>query len=490
MKEVLSDKQRLESLYHGRFELIKPRGDRMEEECGIIGAFDPDGDSVTDILYYGLYALQHRGQEAAGIATSDGENITYYKNQGLVTECFEDDERYKYLKDGHIGIGHVRYSTAGDKSVVNAQPLFVHFKGGDLALAHNGNLINAECIRSRLEEQGYIHQTNVDTEVIAGLVARRASTLTIEKSLEETSKDLRGSYALVVLEKDKLIAMRDPLGIRPLALGRVGNVYVVASESCVFDTLNGELIRDLHPGEILTIDKDGLHSTRTQVPLESKLCVFEFVYFARSDSIIDGVSVYKAREEAGRRLALRDNVKADIVVGVPDSAFPAAIGYSKQSGIPFIEGLVKNRYVGRTFIQPGQQKRERSVKIKLNALKRNVQGKRIVLVDDSIVRGTTSKKIVEMLKSAGALEVHMRISSPVVTNPCYFGIDIAESKQLIGSGHNVEEIRKAIGADSLEYLTIEDLMKTVEGSSCGFCTGCFTGNYPMNVDTESKYCPF
>ena len=471
------------------FELIKPRGDRMPEECGVIAAFDPMGRPVNDLLYYGLYALQHRGQESAGIAVSDGKAIHYHKDKGLVTECFDREDWVEQMGEGHLGIGHVRYSTAGDKRVVNAQPLVVHYKGGELALAHNGNLVNADRIRSSLEQMGVIHQTDVDTEVIANLIARRGD-LPLAEGIEAASRDIRGSYALVVMVADRIIAMRDPLGIRPLALGRVDGAYVVASESCAFDCMGGEMIRDLHPGEILVIDCDGLHSIQTQVPLHSDLCIFEFVYFARPDTQMDGISVYAAREAAGRRWAMAYPAQADLVIGVPDSALPAAIGYAKQSGIPYGEGLAKNRYVGRTFIQPKQSMREESVKIKLNALRRNVQGKRVVMVDDSIVRGTTSRKIVEMLRSAGAREVHMRISSPPVTHPCFFGIDIAERSQLIGASHDVEGIRAAIGADSLAYLTLPDLMRTVEGSGCGFCHGCFDGHYPMDVGQARQYCPF
>ncbi|MGI6004967.1 MAG: amidophosphoribosyltransferase [Christensenellales bacterium] len=475
---------------HGgaRFELLKPRGDRMSEECGVIGAFDPTGAPVGDILYYGLYALQHRGQESAGIAVSDGAKIHYLKDKGLVTECFQSGAALEDLGAGYLGIGHVRYSTAGDKQMVNAQPLVIRYGGGDLALAHNGNLINAGAIRGYIQSRGGILQTDVDTEVIANLIARR-SHMPLVEALSATSADIQGSYALVLLTEDKLLAMRDPLGIRPLALGKAGDAYVVASESCAFDAVGGELIRDIRPGEILVADRDGLHSHQTQVPLHSDLCIFEFVYFARTDTQMDGISVYEAREKAGMLLAKKHPVEADIVVGVPDSAIPAAIGYSKASGIPYGEGLAKNRYVGRTFIQPQQAQREESVKIKLNALKKNVQGKRVVLVDDSIVRGTTSRKIVEMLRSAGAREVHMRISSPQVTHPCYFGIDIAEPTELIGAGMDVEGIRQRIGADSLAYLTLGDLLKTVEGSGCGFCHGCFNGNYPMDVENLRGYEP-
>jgi amidophosphoribosyltransferase len=328
--------------------------------------------------------------------------------------------------------------------------------------------------------QGSIFQTTLDTEIIASLIARKGGDLI--EAIKHAMLRIKGSYALVVMTKDKLIGVRDPLGVRPLALGKLGDAYVLASESCAFDAMGAEFIRDVRPGELVVIDCEGLTSVRTEAPPYSKLCIFEFVYFARTDSVIDGISVYQARENSGRLLARRFPVEADIVSGVPDSAITAAIGYAKESGIPYGESLAKNRYVGRTFIQPSQERRENGVKIKLNALRRNVQGKRVVLLDDSIVRGTTSRKIVEMLRRAGAREVHMRISSPPVRFPCYFGIDTPKSSQLIGANHSIEEIRKIIGADSLEYLGMADLMKTVEGSGCGFCKGCFDGDYPVPVE--------
>ena len=455
----------------------KPWNDVMPEECGIVGVYDEGGASAVDSLYYGLYALQHRGQESAGMAVSDGKELRHHKAMGLVNEVFGDEETRQKLGTGHIGIGHVRYSTSGASELINSQPLVVRYSEGTIALAHNGNLINAEEIRSELEGLGSIFQTSLDTEVIASLIARKGGELV--EAIKSAMKRIKGSYALVIMTKDKLIAVRDPLGIRPLALGRMGSAYMLASETCAFDAAGAEFIRDVRPGEIIVIDRDGLTSIRTEAPLESKLCIFEFVYFARTDSVIDGISVYQARENAGRLLAKRYPVAADIVSGVPDSAITSALGFAKESGIPFGESLAKNRYVGRTFIQPDQSQREEGVKIKLNALRRNVQGKRVVLLDDSIVRGTTSRKIVEMLRMAGAREVHMRISSPPVKFPCYFGIDTPSADQLIGSNNSIEQIRKIIGADSLEFLSMADLLKTVEGSGCGFCRGCFDGNYPM-----------
>ncbi len=459
---------------------LKPWTDTMPEECGIVGYYDGNGENVAESLYYSLYALQHRGQESAGIALADGRELRNYKAMGLVNEVFGDEETMARLGAGHVGIGHVRYSTSGASELTNSQPLVVRYSEGTIALAHNGNLVNAESIRADLERQGNIFQTTLDTEVIASLIARHGGELT--EAIKYAMGLIRGSYALVVMTRDKLIGVRDPLGIRPLALGRVDDAYVLASESCAFDAAGAEFIRDVRPGELIVIDKDGLSSQRTETPLESKLCIFEFVYFARTDSVIDGISVYQARENAGRLLAKRFPAHADLVSGVPDSAITSAIGFAKESGIPFGESLAKNRYVGRTFIQPQQVKREEGVKIKLNALRRNVQGKRIVLLDDSIVRGTTSRKIVEMLRMAGAREVHMRVSSPPVTHPCYFGIDTPNTAQLIGANHSIEEIRKLIGADSLEFLPMADLLKTVEGSGCGFCRGCFDGNYPVPVE--------
>jgi amidophosphoribosyltransferase len=459
---------------------LKPWNDVMPEECGIVGIYDDGGATVGEAMYYGLYALQHRGQESAGMAISDGREVRHYKAMGLVNEVFGDEDAMNRLGRGHLGIGHVRYSTTGASELMNSQPLVVRYSEGTIALAHNGNLVNAESLRSELEAQGNIFQTTLDTEIIASLIARKGGD--IIEAIKHAMKLIKGSYGLVIMTKDKLIGVRDPLGIRPLALGRVGNSYVLASESCAFDAIGAEFIRDVRPGELILIDKDGLTSVRTESPLESKLCIFEFVYFARTDSVIDGISVYQARENAGRLLAKRFPVDADLVSGVPDSAITAALGYAKESGIPFGESLAKNRYVGRTFIQPQQTKRENGVRIKLNALKRNVQGKRIILLDDSIVRGTTTRKTVEMLRMAGAREVHMRVSSPPVRFPCYFGIDTPNSSQLIGANHSIEEIRKIIGADSLDYLGMADLMKTVEGSGCGFCKGCFDGDYPVSID--------
>jgi amidophosphoribosyltransferase len=459
----------------------------MPEECGVFGAFDANGGSVLDTVYYGLYAIQHRGQESAGIAMTDGKNIRCHKSMGLVTEAFNDEEIFERLQ-GHIGIGHVRYSTTGNSAVINAQPLVVSSRRGEMALAHNGNLVNSAALRETLQEWGHINQTSLDTEVIAHMIARFSSGGLVS-ALQNTVRWIRGSYALVIATNDSLIGMRDPMGIRPLSLGKKDDMYVLSSETCAFDAVDAEFVRDILPGEMVIINKDGVESIMLEKNDHKKLCIFEFVYFARTDSHIDGMSVYQARENAGRILAAKDNVVADLVTGVPDSAITPAIGYSEQSGIPYGEGLAKNRYVGRTFIKPQQAIRERSVKIKLNALRRNVDGKRLVLVDDSIVRGTTSRKIVQMLRDSGVREVHMRVTSPPVKYPCFFGIDTPSAGQLIGSGNSVEQIAELIGVDSLSYLTIDELLESVGGSRCDFCTGCFDGDYPMDMKVAPKHCP-
>ena len=464
---------------------IKERGDQMEEACGVFGIYAQDESiNVAEAAYYGLFALQHRGQESAGIAVADGKGIKHYRNLGLVPEVF--DEEILHGLTGRVSIGHVRYSTFGSKDVINSQPLVARCKIGMLALAHNGNLVNADALRAQMEDDGAIFQTSVDTEVILNLIARESSKGLIE-AVRSMMEKVRGSYALVLLAKDKLIGIRDPYGIRPLCLGRVGNSFVLASESCALDAVGAEFVRDVQPGEIVVIDAEGIHSMHVKTPMRSRLCLFEFVYFARPDSVIDGINVYQSRVEAGKRLAIDDDVEADMVIGVPDSALAAAMGYAQQSGIPYGDGLAKNRYVGRTFIQPEQGMRELGVRTKLNALTRNVRGKRLILVDDSIVRGTTSRKIVEMLRTAGAKEVHMRISSPSVLNPCYFGIDTATSEELIGHSRSAEEICRFIGADSLKFLSLPDLLKTVAGSGCQFCTGCFDGDYPIDPETGEMH---
>lgn len=461
---------------------IKERGDQMEEACGVFGIYAQDESiNVAEAAYYGLFALQHRGQESAGIAVADGKGIKHYRNLGLVPEVF--DEEILHGLTGRISIGHVRYSTFGSKDVINSQPLVARCKIGMLALAHNGNLVNADALRAQMEDDGAIFQTSVDTEVILNLIARESSKGLIE-AVRSMMEKVRGSYALVLLAKDKLIGIRDPYGIRPLCLGRVGNSFVLASESCALDAVGAEFVRDVQPGEIVVIDAEDIHSMHVKTPMRSRLCLFEFVYFARPDSVIDGINVYQSRVEAGKRLAIDDDVEADMVIGVPDSALAAAMGYAQQSGIPYGDGLAKNRYVGRTFIQPEQGMRELGVRTKLNALTRNVRGKRLILVDDSIVRGTTSGRIVQLLRDAGAKEIHMRISAPPFLHPCYYGTDIDSREHLIACHHTVEEIAEIIGVDSLGYLPLGNLRDL-----CGseeYCSACFDGDYPTAIPEDTR----
>ena len=456
----------------------------MQEECGVFGIYmNDDAYDPAEAAYLGLYALQHRGQESAGIAVAKEGEILQYKGMGLCAEVFRDS--LSKIAGGKLAIGHVRYSTTGESKLTNCQPLVISYRSGKLAIAHNGNLVNTEVLRRRLEEQGAIFQTTLDTEVMAALIARYSKEGLLP-AIRKMMTLAKGAYALTIMTEDTLIGVRDPKGIRPLALGKLDNNYVLASESCAFDAMDAEFVRDIRPGEIVMINKDGLKSYTGVQSSETALCVFEYVYFARPDSDIDGISVYKAREAMGTRLAQRFPVDADLVADVPDSATPSASGYAAQSGIPYTKALAKNRYVGRTFIQPSQSLRERGVKLKLNAIKRNVHGKKLVLIDDSIVRGTTSKKIVEMLRLAGAREVHMMISSPPVKYPCFFGIDTPSHEQLIGAKKSIDEICRQIGADSLHYLTIEDLLKTVEGAGCNFCVGCFNGKYPVDIERANN----
>lgn len=445
---------------------------------GIVGIYDKGNiNSVTE-AYYGLIALQHRGQQSTGIAINNDGVITCYKEMGLVTEVF--DEKILNILKGDMAIGHVRYSTSGQSFASNAQPLMVKYKNGNLALSHDGNLINAYDIRESMEDQGMIFSTSIDSEVIAALIARYYKGDMV-KAIQDTISDIKGSYALIIMTEDKLIGVRDTLGMRPLVLGKLENGYVLASESCALDTIGGEFIRDVNPGEIIVIDNDGMKSINGVGNKPKRACIFEYIYFARPDSIMDNIGIYKSREKAGRILAMEQPADADIVISVPDSGTPAAIGYANESGIPFSIGLIKNRYVGRTFIQPTQSMRELGVKLKLNPLKEYIKGKRVVMVDDSIVRGTTSKKIVQGLRDAGAIEVHVRVSSPPVTNPCYFGIDTPTRKELVGATNFVEKIKEYIGADSLGYLSIEGLLESVGSKGEGFCTACFSGDYPMDI---------
>lgn len=463
------------------------RLDKLKEECGVFGIFNNDDHDVAKLTYYGLYALQHRGQESAGIAVNDNGTIVYHKDMGLVPEVF-NEVVLNHLK-GRFAIGHVRYSTTGASLRENAQPMVIKYKIGQLALAHNGNLVNAAELRDRMEENGAIFQSNIDSEVMANLISRnRIISNNIEEAIQKMMKEVKGSYALVIMTPKRLIGIRDPWGIRPLCIGKIDNSYVLASESCALDAVGARFLRDVRPGEIVLIGEDGLESIQTDTAQKSALCIFEFVYFARPDSFIDGASVHRSRIEAGRRLAMEHPVEADLVIGAPDSGLTAALGYSEVSGIPYGQGLLKNRYVGRTFIQPDQGQRETGVRIKFNAMRDIVEGKRVIMVDDSIVRGTTTRRIVQMLKNAGAREVHMRVSSPPIKYPCYFGIDTPSRKQLVASTHTIEEIRELIGADSLGYLSQEGLLETPVGVKCGLCNACFDCDYPMEVPFEgNKY---
>ncbi len=460
--------------------------DAIHEECGVFGMYDLKGGNVADSIYYGLYALQHRGQESCGIAVSDTEgkkgNVTCYKDMGLLNEAFSHDKLNSLT--GNIGVGHVRYSTTGDSVRENAQPLVINYVKGVLGLAHNGNLINATALREELAYTGAIFQTTIDSEVIAYIIAReRLKSDSVEEAVARCMDRISGAYSLVIMSPRKLIGARDPYGFRPLVIGKKDETYIFTSESCALDTIGAEYIRDVEPGEVVTIDSEGrLNSDKSRCLPEAKRgrCVFEYIYFSRPDSYFDGVSVYKSRVLAGKYLAIDSPVDADIVTGVPDSGLQAAIGYAHESGIPYAQAFIKNSYVGRTFIKPAQETRVNSVRVKLNALREVVDGKRVIMIDDSIVRGTTSDRIVHMLREAGAKEVHMRVSSPPFLYPCYFGTDVPDRDQLLAYNRSLEDIRKVIGADSLAYLGIERLPEIA--GKLNICTGCFTGKYPVGSD--------
>ncbi len=452
--------------------------DKFHDECGVVGISSPGAQNIAKDIYFGLHSLQHRGQESAGIASNMFGNINYYKDMGLVQEVFNDD--IMKTLPGDICIGHVRYSTAGESQASNAQPLVVYSKMGSLALAHNGTLVNAKMLREQMQDDGYIFQTTIDSEIIAALIARYLKDGGVEAAVARVANIVKGAFALVITMGDKLMGVRDANGIRPLCIGRTRTGYVLASESCVFPLQGAEFVRDVKPGEIVIIENNELRSMMFNETAPKKVCSFEYVYFARTDSRIDGRSVYLSRREAGRILARESHVDADLVIAVPDSGTVAAIGYAEESGIPFGEGLVKNRYVGRTFIQPTQEMRELSVKMKLNVLEENVKGKRIIMIDDSIVRGTTSGKIVKLLKDAGASEVHVRISSPPVTHSCYMGIDTPNRKNLMAANKTIEEMRVRIGADSLAFISVEGLRECI-GFGDSICDACFTGDYPVEL---------
>ena len=462
--------------------ILDPSLDKFKDECGVFGVYSNSPMDVSGMTYYGLYALQHRGQESAGIAVGNGTEVDIHKGLGLITEAFTKDDLIR-LK-GHIAIGHVRYSTTGSTKVENAQPLLASSKLGHIAMAHNGNLVNADVIRDLLEDGGHVFHTTIDSEVIATLIARGAKR-GIERAVVDAIQAVRGSFAMVIATKDKLIGARDPHGIRPLCIGKVDDAYVMSSESCALDAVGAEFVRDVEPGEVVVIDEDGIKSIKYSENTLCHTCAFEYIYFARPDSVIDGLDVQVTRVKAGEELYKEHPIEADIVSAVPDSGIPAAIGYARASGIPYDTAFVKNRYVGRTFITPSQEIREKAVAVKLNPLKVNVKGKRVILIDDSIVRGTTSKHLVDSLRKAGAKEVHFLVASPVVKFPCYFGIDTPYRSELIGANHSIEEMADMIGADSLGYLSMNGMYNTFKGKE-GFCVGCFNGVYPVSTPIETS----
>lgn len=462
--------------------------DELHEECGVFGVYDLEDNDVVSTLYYGLFALQHRGQESCGIAVSDTNGpkgkVMPCKGMGLVSEvCTE--ENLEGLR-GNIGVGHVRYAREDENNVHNIQPLVLNYIKGTLSIANNGNIINTNELREELEYTGAIFQTTVDTEVIAYHIAReRLKSKTVEEAVTKAMKKLKGAYSIVLMSPRKLIGVRDPYGFHPLCIGKKGSSYILASETSALNAVDAEFVRDVLPGEIVMINKEGIHSDTSLCTKNHARCIFEYIYFARPDSHIDGVSVYNSRIMAGRILAQTHGVDADVVVGVPDSGNAAAIGYALESGIPFGMAFIKNSYVGRTFIKPKQAARTSSVRIKLNVLAEVVQGKRVVMIDDSIVRGNTCAKIVKMLKAAGAKEVHVRISSPPFQHPCYYGVDVPTGDQLIARNNSIDEIRDIISADSLGYLSIKRLDDII-GKGMGYCDACFTGKYPTELPKEEK----
>lgn len=454
--------------------------DKLGEECGVFAVYDPNGD-VARTTYYALYALQHRGQESCGIAINNNREISQYKDMGLVNEVF--NEKILSEMEGTMAVGHVRYSTTGFSKRENAQPLVIRYIKGNLALAHNGNLVNSDELWNDLSQNGAIFQTTTDTEAIAYMIAReRAEVGSVERAVERAMANLRGAYSLIVMSARKLIAARDPWGFRPLSMGRLGDAVMFASETCAFDSIGAEFVRDLEPGEIVVVEDGEVRIIDTYMKkATSNMCIFEYLYFSRPDSIVAGQSVHDSRKLAGAYLSKEHPVDADVVIGVPDSGISAAMGYSECSKIPYGVGFVKNKYIGRTFIQPTQAMRENAVRIKLNVLKSTVEGKRVVMVDDSIVRGTTAKRIVSLLRKFGAKEVHVRSSAPPFLHPCFFGTDVPSKENLLACNYSNDEICKIIGADSIGFLSIESLMKIAPNAKCGFCTGCFTGKYPIDV---------
>ncbi len=454
----------------------------MHEECGVVGVSHSNDTPSALSIYYALYALQHRGQESTGITVHDSIRVSTLKGMGLVPDVFNRGDIQK-LK-GSVGIGHVRYSTTGGSKIENCQPLLVSFKSGTIAIAHNGNLVNSRELRTELEKEGRIFLSDSDTEVIAHLLVKKLMHSDLDEAVRELMKRLVGSYSLVILVDNTLVAVRDPLGVKPLSLGHIDNGYMVASESVAIDILNGVFIRDIAPGEMLIIKNGEYKSIQLVRSKNSAHCVFEYIYFARPDSVIDGKLVYHARMRIGQTLFSEHPAKADIVSPVPDSGITAAIGFSKRSGIDYIEGLMKNRYIGRTFIMPGQDMRETAVRLKLNTIKPNIEGKNVVLVDDSIVRGTTSRRIIDLMRKSGAREVHMRVASPPIISPCYLGIDMATREELVAAHKAVKGVEAVINADSLGYISIEGLVSSIGLPQDDLCMGCLTGAYPVEIPGE------
>jgi amidophosphoribosyltransferase len=454
--------------------------DKPHEECGVFGIYAP-GEDVARLTFFGLYALQHRGQESAGIAASNGENLSIRTRIGLVSQAFTEDDLQ--LLPGHIAVGHARYSTQGSSVARNAGPMVTNSEIGPLAVAHNGNLTNAMVLRAELEEDGERFVTTTDSEILTRLIAVTPG-LTMAEKIRRAMSRMVGAYSLCILTRDRLFAVRDPFGVRPLCIGKLAGHWVVASESCALTTIGATFEREVLPGEIIEIGADGLRSHLATAPSKQAMCLFELIYFARPDSLIHGQRLHAVRQRMGEQLAREAPADADIVVGLPDSAIPAAIGYARASGLPYTEALIKNRYIGRTFIQPDQRLREVGVQLKFNALPEVLAGKRVVLVDDTIVRGTTSKPIINLLRQAGATEVHMRVHAPPMMWPCYLGVDLARREELIAARMTVPEIGRHIGADSIGYLTLEGLIAAIDAPGAGFCTGCLTGIYPVPVQLE------
>ncbi len=456
--------------------------DHPNEECGVVGVFTPEGEA-SRLAFFGLFALQHRGQESAGIAAGNGESVVVHADMGLVTQIFREPDFYPLA--GDMAIGHTRYSTSGSSELCNAQPLLVDGEHGQLAVANNGNIINAVQLKEQLQDEWNCTFTSTtDTEVIAQMLAHSVGT-TWEERVFQCMRQLEGAYSIVIQTKDTMIAARDPLGIRPLCLGKLNGGWIVASESCALDHLGAKYMREVEPGEVVIVDGNGLHTgTWPGGTGRRSLCVFELIYFARPDSIMDGQLVHSARQQLGAQLAREHPVEADLVIGIPDSSTAAAVGYAQESGIPYSEGLIKNRYVGRTFIEPEQRLRDLGVRQKFNTLVDVIEGKRLVVVDDSIVRGTTTPHVVNLLRKGGAKEVHMRVCAPPIKHPCFMGVDMASREELLAANNSLEQIREMVGSDSLGYLSVEGLLKVVGGTNGGFCDACFTGDYPVPVQLE------